>query len=83
MYIPSPNSDPCIHNVSGELSLWSGLKWGKFLFHVMHWADIMVTLRLEYEEDYEYEFKNTEHAHVENFRPASLKRMLGTVNSYS
>ena len=43
----------------------------------------MVTFRLEYEDDYEYEFKSTKHAHFENVRPASLKRMLGTVNSYS
>ena len=24
-----------------KLPEWSGLKWGKFLFYTMHWADIM------------------------------------------
>jgi len=35
-----PNSDPCIHKeVKENLSVQSGLKWSKFLFHLMHWAD--------------------------------------------
>jgi len=37
------NSDPCIHKeVREELSVWSWLKWGKFLSHAMHWADILI-----------------------------------------
>ena len=37
-----PNSYPCIHKeVGAKLSEWSGLKWGKYLFHILHWADII------------------------------------------
>jgi len=37
-----PNSDPRIHkDIRAKLSVWSGLKWGKFLFHKRHWTDII------------------------------------------
>ena len=30
-----PNSDPCIHKkVRTKLPAWTGLRWGKFLFHI-------------------------------------------------
>ena len=30
-----------LSTVWAKLSVWSGLKWGKLLFHIMHWEDII------------------------------------------
>ena len=36
-----PNSELCIDKkVRAKLSAQSGLKWGKFLFRIMHWSNI-------------------------------------------
>ena len=38
-----PYSDPCIcKEVRRKLSVWHGLIWGKFLFHIIDWADIII-----------------------------------------
>ena len=48
---------------------------------------VLATFRLEYEDDYEYEFKvlSSEHAHFNTFRPSNLNTelVLSMVNSYS
>ena len=46
-------------------------------------ATAITAIGLEYEDDYEYEFVSSEHAHFEHFRPPNLKRVLSTEYSYS
>lgn len=32
---------PCIYKVRAKLSVWTGLKWGKFLLHIMYWTYVI------------------------------------------